>query len=213
MSKYDVLREIAEEGGSVRQILKEFRGRGYKTGDKKALSIIREVRAQIKSPEDRETVLKELSRDKTKSQKTIIEELRGKGFKIDDKKARNIIRETRGEDTQLITEREEAIKELSEDSYNTFRDVGRKLRAKGFKIGDKALLEKYREIRLCNKIKSLKESVEAGKMARSTADRIEGEFRKYFMQGRADKLEDIYGRLYTRYGDPIFIETDPKNID
>ena len=169
MDKYDILKEITRKGGSVRQILKEFRNRGFSIGNEKALSIIQAIR--------KEKI--EIKREK---------------IEVKDK-------------TQIIKQRDEYIAELMQDVDITFRELGKRLREKGFKIGNVALLEKYREFGLGTKIKALQKSVKDNRMQQSSAERIEKQLREYFKSGKRNKLNDLYGRLYDDENNPTFVDS------
>lgn len=169
MKKYEVLKRITRKGGSVREILKEFRNKGFKIGNEKALSIIQNVR-----------------KEKIKIKLDEIE--------VKDK-------------AKLLQERDEYIKKLMEDTDITFRELGKRLREQGFRIGNVALLEKYRGLRIEGKIKSLQQSVKDNRMQKSSAERIEKYLREYFRQGKLNKLNDLYRRLYDEDNQPTFVDS------
>ena len=154
-------------------------------------------------------ILKELAKDKSKSQNAILKEFRAKGHKIGNAKGREIIREVRGSKETITKERDEYIEELLKDHLVeeplNFRQLGKKLREAGYSIGNAALLEKYREIRLERKVSQLWKSVEKEIMQEETAQRVSDEMREYFAKGQINNLNNLYARLFDIENNPIFL--------
>lgn len=156
-------------------------------------------------------ILRKLAKDRGKSQNKVLKEFRAKGLKIGNEKGRRIIRGVREDKSVITKERDEYIKELLKDTYTkdplTFKELSQKVRGAGYKIGNEALLNKYREIRLYDKIASLKKSVEEGRMQKTTAEHIEAKMRNYFRKGQINNLNNLYGRLYDVENNPTFMDS------
>jgi RNA polymerase-interacting CarD/CdnL/TRCF family regulator len=109
---------------------------------------------------------------------------------------------------KIIKERDDCINELLKDDHTndpiTFKELAKTLRDKGHKISNKELLEKYREIRLYNKIEMLKKSVEMGRMQKITAKRLKEQMKEYYKKGYINRLNDLYGRLYDVENNPSY---------
>ena len=129
-----LLQEMVKKGYSKRRIGKELRKKGFSISNKTLSELVDEYKRQFKLTEkDRERLIKELVK-KGYSKKKIGREIRAAGFKISDKKLRQMIDKFRVSDEV----KEEIIKELVKER-KSIENIGIELRKRGFRISDEKL--------------------------------------------------------------------------